>query len=848
MAKIKIKGIPSPSSLPPEIQAFAGPVKEAIDILLGRTGDGKDAAITQRNAAIALGGTTIINTGAASGGGYVPDLTPPPAPTGVSATPGFSLINLEWDDAPYSAGHGHAYTAVYRSSDGLRGNAVQVGMAPGTIYVDSVGSSAGPFYYWIRFVSRDGVVGPWNAVDGVSASTSASPDYLLGLLAGSIDEDSLKTEVIGGKDAFVFNTKTFAIKHAGSGYVPFIVQTTPTVINGHTIPAGVYLDAAFMRRFVAQAGQIGSLAVDDAAIANVSAAKLTIGDGTVGGRLKSAYFASGVAGWQIHPDGTAEFNNVLVHGTVYAESGYFKGTLMGGAVTSIGSGTGLWAGYDGGLYKFRLGVPGSSRMEWNGSAFTIYGSGGQVLMSSGSGIPWSQIESRPTSLAALDASASTKLNGIQDGATVGANASNLNIGLGANLLPNTEFVGGLDPAVLGWNPGACDALSLRKEDVWKLIGAQTLQAYQNTRAGNQWNVGCDVYISGGYGSAQHGIPVLAGRRYEFSAKLASHRCDSGLWVAFFDASNTYLGAVGSGWVQRNSGGPALTANEYGSGWTHAAVFATAPANAVYACPFWRRSDGDTPNTDSYAWLAQPLFAEATAAQTVPSTYSPGTSYAALTANWSSVSGPGKPQDNATYGATIGANLYGQITSENASTYIANAAIGQAQIDRLSANKLRVLEADIETASVSTLKIKGYAVIIPQYAESGAKQISYQPSGAYDFLVSTPYTLYDDTAKVLAIFTVLGWPAFGNPADNAAIEGRIVWEGVTPEGAYITNTRNLVIGDFYKGGINSCITTNIQLEVTQPGCTWSVRFYIRTMYAGQVFNIVRSSVQLQGAKR
>ena len=164
--------------------------------------------------------------------------------------------------------------------------------------------------------------------------------------------------------------------------MPFIVQTTPAVINGQTIPAGVYLDTAFMRRFVAQAGQIGALAVDDAAIANVSAA---VDDWRryCWRPSKSAYFASGVAGWQVHPDGTAEFNNVLVRGTVYAESGYFKGTLMGGAVTSIGSGTGLWAGYDGGLYKFRLGVRASSRMEWNGSALHHLRPGGQVLMSSG---------------------------------------------------------------------------------------------------------------------------------------------------------------------------------------------------------------------------------------------------------------------------------------------------------------------------------------------------------------------------------------------------------------------------------------------------------------------------------
>lgn len=655
MAEIKLKAIPSPSNLPPEIQAFAGPVKEAIDVLLGRVGNGADAAITRRSAGKIVGGTTIINAGTPSSGGYIPDLTPPPAPTGLVATPGFSVINLEWNDSPYSAGHGHSHTVIYRSSDALRGNAVQIGMTPGTIYVDAVGSSAGPFFYWIRYVTRDGVMGAWNAVDGISASTSADPAYLLDLLAGSIDESALKTETIGGKDAFVFDTKTFAIKYSGSGYVPFMVQAAPTVINGHTIPAGVYLDTAFMRRFVAQAGQIGSLAVDDAAIANLSASKLTVGDGTIGGRLKSAYFLSAVAGWQIHPDGTAEFNNVLVRGTVYAESGYFKGTLLGGAATSIGIGTGLWAGYDSSVYKFRLGVPGSSRMEWNGSAFTIYGSGGQVLMSSGSGIPWGQIESRPTSLSALDASASTKLNGIQDGATVGANTSNLNIGLGVNLLPNTEWLNNnIAPAVMGWNVSNCTLLSgASSTPDWVPTGGNALTIYQGARNGNQYNIGADIYPSGGYADAATGIPVIAGKRYELSCKVAMHRCDSIIAVDFFDTANTYLGGFSSGWIARNSGGKKL------ANWGQAVCFGVAPANAAYASIYFRKSDTDTNETSSYAWFTQPHFGLATDAQTVASAYTPGTSYAALTANWGNVSGSGKPQDNATYGATWGANIAGQ---------------------------------------------------------------------------------------------------------------------------------------------------------------------------------------------
>jgi hypothetical protein len=45
--------------------------------------------------------------------------------------------------------------------------------------------------------------------------------------------------------------------------------------------------------------------------------------------------------------------------------------------------------------------------------------------------------------------------------------------------------------------------------------------------------------------------------------------------------------------------------------------------------------------------------------------------------------------NATEGATIGVNLGGQITAANASTFIASAAIGNAQIGNLSADKINV---------------------------------------------------------------------------------------------------------------------------------------------------------------
>lgn len=50
-----------------------------------------------------------------------------------------------------------------------------------------------------------------------------------------------------------------------------------------------------------------------------------------------------------------------------------------------------------------------------------------------------------------------------------------------------------------------------------------------------------------------------------------------------------------------------------------------------------------------------------------------------------VGGVGKPANNATVGAEIGVNLSGQITGSNVSTFIANAAIGTAQVAELHAS-------------------------------------------------------------------------------------------------------------------------------------------------------------------
>lgn len=338
-----------------------------------------------------------------------------------------------------------------------------------------------------------------------------------------------------------------------------------------------------------------------------------------------------------------------------------------------------------------------------------------------------------------------------DNATYGADAGNLNVGLGVNLLPNTEFIGGVTPAVLGWNPGGVSPLALHWDDVWRPKGCQVLEMFQHGRSGNVYNIGADTYLNGPFGDYHYGIPVTAGKRYEFSAKLAAQRCDYWLSLVFFDAAGTVLVEFPSGFITpRLSGGPTFSANAYGSGWTHAVIFGTAPAGAAFANVYWRKSDTDVGQADSYAWLCQPLFGEATAAQTVPSTYSPGYAKGAFSS-------------------------LDKLTTNNVATYIDNAAIQNAQIggniwssnyvagsagwiiDRTGYAEFRNILArgNIEATSikadaaniVSTLHLQGEAVTVPRSVYTNATLAGITSEVAVQ-------SLYIDTqgSPVIIIFT------------------------------------------------------------------------------------------------
>lgn len=69
----------------------------------------------------------------------------------------------------------------------------------------------------------------------------------------------------------------------------------------------------------------------DAFIQNASITTAKIKDGAItnakiGNEIESDGFKTGEKGWNINKAGKAEFNDIIARGTIYAESGYFKGT------------------------------------------------------------------------------------------------------------------------------------------------------------------------------------------------------------------------------------------------------------------------------------------------------------------------------------------------------------------------------------------------------------------------------------------------------------------------------------------------------------------------------------------
>ncbi len=181
------------------------------------------------------------------------------------------------------------------------------------------------------------------AVTGLSSQytvkVQAGTNYVTGFGLASTLKDGVPTSEFAVR-ADNFSIAPVQTDNTANDGSPFFYRTTSTTINGVVIPAGAYIKAAYIHDASITNAKIANATIDDAKIANLSAAKLTAGSIAVGAYIQSSNFVSGSGGWRIHGNGTPEFNNAIVRGTVYASSGSFTG-----AISASSFRTGSFTGY-----------------------------------------------------------------------------------------------------------------------------------------------------------------------------------------------------------------------------------------------------------------------------------------------------------------------------------------------------------------------------------------------------------------------------------------------------------------------------------------------------------------------
>jgi hypothetical protein len=247
---------------------FLEKVREALSVYLGNRGDKLDRGVTLRD--LTDSGLVVVNpayrtgSGGASpiggagpnaGGSYEIDLTPPPIPSGFTATAAISNLLVECASQRYTQGNGHAKSVLYGAtwSAGalpVFSDAVVLTEFSGTVASHATNPST-TWHLWLKWVTVDGVysTSPAGGTNGVVTRTGEDVETLVAAMTGPGN--------------------------------PFTILATTTVFDGVTFPAGTYSSQAFIQDAQITNAKIANLAVDNAKIADLSVSAAKITDATI---------------------------------------------------------------------------------------------------------------------------------------------------------------------------------------------------------------------------------------------------------------------------------------------------------------------------------------------------------------------------------------------------------------------------------------------------------------------------------------------------------------------------------------------------------------------------------------
>lgn len=358
--------LPSDATNLPALVRKLQQTQELVRTLAGFLGDADLTAVNLarlRQIGLTDGNDNPVDTG--SGGST--DTTPPPAPTGFTASGGLSHVFAEWDPPTYTQGGGNAQTNIYGATYSGTGplptfsGAVIIDSEVFTTSVASIPSEPSTTWrLWATHVTTAGIEGPpAGGTNGVEAKTGVDVSNMLDSLTeaaqrpgGPLTKTMFRADLFGIGPELDFNQEATPVGTSvgqlwlkpstgatktwnGTAWstfnvpLPFIVNTTPTTIDGITYPAGVYMTQAIIYDLTALIARLGTAWIDNAMIDTLSASKLTAGSISVGNYLQSAgYTGVGVSEWRIDGNGVARFSGVIVSGEVIATSGSIGGAVI----------------------------------------------------------------------------------------------------------------------------------------------------------------------------------------------------------------------------------------------------------------------------------------------------------------------------------------------------------------------------------------------------------------------------------------------------------------------------------------------------------------------------------------
>jgi hypothetical protein len=264
---------------------FRESVKECVEVLEGKRGDGLDRAITARDLSeaglIEVRAAVSSNGGSNSGIGIVapvPTVSFPTTPTNLVISGAFTNLLLVWDAATFQ---GYAHTEVWRADTDSLPAAVKIATSSYHMFSDPVEPNSS-FFYWIRFANTANQKGAYNAVNGTAGTTDKKVSTLLSELNDHIPADVLILDdgTVAGKAPFItVYGDGLAIGTDGTQYLnktqAWQVANHP---SGKWFAAGSYMQSAMIADASIDVAKIHNLTVDMANVTGTLTADMVNAD------------------------------------------------------------------------------------------------------------------------------------------------------------------------------------------------------------------------------------------------------------------------------------------------------------------------------------------------------------------------------------------------------------------------------------------------------------------------------------------------------------------------------------------------------------------------------------------